>query len=89
MVRGLAKGLHIGAVLDYAAEKDIQDTATTVHDRQFYDRRVAGVVSARTFVYAGEEYCESNLATILAGIEVRTQADGIDAKPKQRCCDFV
>lgn len=49
--------LGIGSILDYAAEKDVEEAKGGELSKE---TRSQGVVSARTFSYEGEESCEQN-----------------------------
>jgi proline dehydrogenase len=51
--------LGIGSILDYAAEKDVEEGKGKEGELS-KETRSQGVVSARTFSYEGEESCEQN-----------------------------
>jgi proline dehydrogenase len=61
----------VGAILDYAAEADVasNNTSTEATSTNDLSDRREGVVSARTYEYAGEEECDANAKICLACIE--------------------
>ncbi len=65
--------LGIGSILDYAAEKDVDSGGKKKEEGEVAgmskEERSAGVMSARTFSYEGEESCEENKHIFLQCID--------------------
>ncbi|KNC54025.1 proline dehydrogenase 1 [Thecamonas trahens ATCC 50062] len=77
------KKAGVGSILDYAAENELEDLEEVAaeEDIDVVVRREArrGVVSARTYDYAGEAECDANADMFLQAIEDAAAGEGLVA----------
>eukprot|EP01061_Rhynchopus_euleeides_P027952 TRINITY_DN4546_c0_g3_i1.p1 TRINITY_DN4546_c0_g3~~TRINITY_DN4546_c0_g3_i1.p1 ORF type:complete len:657 (+),score=221.04 TRINITY_DN4546_c0_g3_i1:35-1972(+) len=69
------KQIGVGAILDYAAEADVPESADQDENDVRYHRSSEGVNSARVYDYHGEAECDANAQTILECISHASHLD--------------